>query len=412
MAKVLHSRIQTREEVLGEEQAGFRAERGTTDQIFTLSQIAEKMWEYNKDLFCIFIDFRQAFDSVWRKGMIQVMKHFGFEEGIVNVIDRLYKDTKVSVKKGSIKTDSFTTERGIIQGCPLSPHLFNIFLEKIMQEALADYPGGVRIAGEIINNLRYADDIILVGETEEEVKQMLDAMEEVCRKYKLEINVDKTKVMKIGRSEGEMQINLGNELLEEVTAFKYLGFHFTNNMDNYKPIQERIKLGHAAMKRLKNIWKASRITTQLKLKLFNTIVIPTVLYGAECWILNLKEQRKLLAFEMYGLRRILKIRWQDRVTNEEVRRRAELERTILERVQDAHLRWLGHVERMEEQRLPKKVFYGKINGTRPRGRPKTTWMKTMKTRNANTHWGELLRMARDRHEWRRYRQAQRDPTRQ
>ena len=412
LAKVLHGRIQAREEeVLGEEQAGFRNKRGTTDQIFTLSQIAEKMWEYNKNLFCIFIDFRQAFDSVWRKGMIQVMKHFGFEEGIVNVIDRLYKETKVSVKKGNLKTDSFTTERGIIQGCPLSPHLFNIFLEKIMQEALVNCQGGVRIAGEIINNLRYADDIILVGETEEEVREMLDALVEMCRKYKLEINVDKTKVMKIGKTEGEMEVNLGNEQLEEVTAFKYLGFNFTNNMDNYRPIQERIKLGHAAMRRLRNIWNASRVTTQLKLKLFNTIVIPTVLYGAECWILNLREKRKLLAFEMYGLRRILKIRWQDRITNEEVRRRAGGGKSILERVQDAQLRWLGHVERMEEQRLPKKVFYGRIAGTRPRGRPKTTWVKAMKTRNSNVHWGELLRMARDRDDWRRYRLTQRDPTR-
>ena len=66
-------------------------------------------------------------------------------------------------------------------------------------------------------------------------------------------------------------------------------------------------------------------------------MIPTVLYGAECWILNVRERRKLLAFEMYGLRRILKIRWQDRVTNEEVRRRAGLERTIVDRVQDAQL---------------------------------------------------------------------------
>ena len=81
LAKILHSRIHAREEeVLGEEQAGFRAERGTMDQIFSLSQITEKMWEFDKDIFCIFIDFKQAFDSVWRKGMIQVLKHFGFEE--------------------------------------------------------------------------------------------------------------------------------------------------------------------------------------------------------------------------------------------------------------------------------------------------------------------------------------------
>ena len=230
-----------------------------------------------------------------------------------------------------------------------------------------------------------------MGETEEEVKQILNSVEHVCRKYKLEINIDKTKVMKIGRAGVGVQINLGNEVLEEVTSFKYLGYYFSQDMNNYKPIQERIKLGYASMKTLRNIWKSNKITTQLKLRLFDTIVIPTVLYGAECWVLNVKEQRKLLAFEMYGLRRIFKIQWQDRVTNEEVKERAGLKKTILERVHDAQLRWLGHVERMQERRLPKKTFYGRIAGARPKGRPKTTWLRALKKQNSGIEWQEAER---------------------
>ena len=279
-----------------------------------------------------------------------------------------------------------------------------------MKEALADCEGGVRIAGEIINNIRFADDIVLIGETEEEVRQMLNAVEEMCRKYKLEINADKTKIMKIGREREVLHVSLAGEPLEEVTSFKYLGHYFTQDMNHYKPLQERIKLGHVAMKNLRNIWKDNKISTKLKLRLFNTIVIPTVLYGAECWVLNVKEQRKLLAFEMYGLRRIMKIRWQDRVTNEEVRQRAGFVETILDRVQDAQLRWLGHVERMQDWRLPKRMFHGRVHGNRPRGRPRTTWVRSMKKQTSGTQWGELLRMARDRDEWKRYRHTRRDPT--
>ena len=115
---------------------------------------------------------------------------------------------------------------------------------------------------------------------------------------------------------------------------------------------------------------------------------------------------------MYGLRRIFKIQWQDRVTNEEVRERAGLKKTILERVHDGQLRWFGHVGRMQERMLPKKAFYGRIAGARPKGRPKTTWVRVLKKQNSGIEWQELIRMARSREEWRRYRHARGDPTRQ
>ena len=74
-AKIVQNRMKGREEeILGEEQAGFRSGRGTIDQIFTLTQIAQKYWEKNKPIYCAFIDFKQAFDSVWRENMIRVLK--------------------------------------------------------------------------------------------------------------------------------------------------------------------------------------------------------------------------------------------------------------------------------------------------------------------------------------------------
>lgn len=78
-----------KEMVLGEEQAGFRPGRRTTDQIFSLEQIKKTMWEYGRDLYCVFIDFKQAFDSIWRNGMIQLLRRHGFEEAIIDAIKRL-----------------------------------------------------------------------------------------------------------------------------------------------------------------------------------------------------------------------------------------------------------------------------------------------------------------------------------
>ena len=136
LSKTIQDRIQRREEeVLKDERAGFRKGRGKTDHIFTFSQIVEKMWEKNKDIYCVFIYFKQAFDSVWRHGMIEVMNFLGFEENLKRTIKKLYENTTAKIRKDSIISENFETAGGVIQGCSLSPHLFNIYLEWIMEMA-------------------------------------------------------------------------------------------------------------------------------------------------------------------------------------------------------------------------------------------------------------------------------------
>ena len=409
MAKWIHDRIKNRlDEVMGEEQAGFRTGRGTADQVFTLAQIIEKTWEYDIDLYAVFIDFKQAFDSVWREGMIQVLKHYGFEKQIVDIIERLYNETVAEVKKGSIITDTFKTERGIIQGCPLSPQLFNLLLEKVMELSLGDFEGGIMIDGVTITNLRYADDIVLLGKTQEEVRRMTELVEEHCKRYKLNINVNKTKVMKVGREQEQVIIDLEAGRLEQVEEFKYLGVSFTKTGDTARAIQERIKLGYAAMNRLTKIWKENTISRSLKIRLFNAIVVPTVLYGAESWVIKQKERKKLLGFEMKCLRRICNVRWQQMISNERIREMTGTRCTIEDRVRDIQLRWFGHVERMSSERWPRKVMYHRMHGKRPRARPRTTWLKTIK--DDNMRWQDMTELARDRQRWEQYRHQRKDPT--
>ena len=138
------------------------------------------MWEKNKDIHCVFIDFKQAFDSVWRLGMIEVMNFLGFEENLKRTIKKLYENTTAKIRKDSIISENFETASGVIQGCPLSPHLFNIYLEWIMEMALADQEGGIAVNGTKITNLRYADDIVLLAESKEELQNMTTKIEEQC----------------------------------------------------------------------------------------------------------------------------------------------------------------------------------------------------------------------------------------
>ena len=398
------------EEILSEEQAGFRSGRGTVDHIFALGQLVEKMWERNRDIYCVFIDFKQAFDSVWRNGMVKTLEQWGFEPDIIRAIKNIYDSTTARVNKGNITTDSFPTTGGVIQGCPLAPHLFNLFLEWVMRMALEDCQGGVTIGGDRISNLRYADDIVLLAENKEDLQEMVDALETQCRKYKLNINKDKTKSMHIGRTRENLDIRLTDGPIEQLNDFKYLGVYFTARGGTEKAVTERIKMGQMAFGRLRKIWSDTNLSTELKLRLLQTIVIPTALYGSECWVLRKKEEQKLLAFESKCLRRILGIRWYHMVSNERVRERANLKQTILDRIKDSQRRWFGHVQRMDPERWPVAFLNGRVSGNRPRGRPRDTWIKSFRQANNNKPISQLTNMARDRDQWRSWRHQTWDPT--
>jgi len=131
LTAILTKRLRQRtDEILSEEQAGFRSGRGTTDQIFTLQQIAEKYVEFGKDLYVCYIDFRKAFDSVWRDGLWSVMRHLGYPEKIVRILEDPYSETLSAVRVNGSTTEWFETLVGVLQGCVLSPLLFNVSLVK------------------------------------------------------------------------------------------------------------------------------------------------------------------------------------------------------------------------------------------------------------------------------------------
>lgn len=115
--------------------------------------------------------------------------------------------------------------------------------------------------------------------------------------------------------------------------------------------------------------KDCSMSLEIKLRELKAFVIPTVLHESECWILE-KEKDRLRTFEMYCLRIILNIRWEQRITNVRVRELTEWRQGIVERVLDNQKKWFGHAERMEAGRWPRKMMYSRMHGNRPTGRPK------------------------------------------
>ena len=121
--------------------------------------LCEKYLRHQHDLYHIFIDFKKAFDRVWHAALLATMKKYFILTNLIQVIKNLYYKTISGVLFNSSMEAWFRTTVAVRQGCLLSPTLFNIFLERIMTDALEDHESTVSFGGRTITNLRFADDI-------------------------------------------------------------------------------------------------------------------------------------------------------------------------------------------------------------------------------------------------------------
>ncbi|KAF7248292.1 Retrovirus-related Pol polyprotein from type-2 retrotransposable element R2DM [Varanus komodoensis] len=183
MLKILQARLQQYvDQELPEVQAGFRRGRGTRDQIANIRWIMEKAREFQKNIYFCFIDYAKAFDCVDHNKLWQVLKEMGVPDHLICLLRNLYVGQEVTVRTGHGTTDWFKIEKGVRQGCILSPCLFNLYAEHIMRKVgLYESPVGIKIAGRNTNNLRYADDTTLMAESEEELKSLLMRVKELTK---------------------------------------------------------------------------------------------------------------------------------------------------------------------------------------------------------------------------------------
>ena len=163
----------------------------------------------------------------------------------------LYVGQNTTVRTGHGTTDWFQIGKGVYQGCILSPCLFNFYAEYIMRNAgLDEAQAGIKIAGRNINNLRYADDITQMAESEEELKDLLMKVKEESEKVSLKLNIQKTKIMASGPI---TSWQIDGETMDTVTDFIFLGSRIPADSDCSHEIKRRLLLGRTAMTNLENM---------------------------------------------------------------------------------------------------------------------------------------------------------------
>ena len=197
MLKILQARLQQYMNCeLTDVQAGFRKGRGTRDQIANICWIIEKTREFQKNIYFCFIDYAKVFDCVDHNKLWRILKEMGIPDHLTCLLRNLYAGQEATVRTRYGTTDWFQIRKGVRQSCILSPCLFNLYAEYIMRNAgLDEAEAGIKIAGRNINNLRYADDVTLMAESEEELKSLLMKVKEESENVGLKLNIQKNKII-------------------------------------------------------------------------------------------------------------------------------------------------------------------------------------------------------------------------
>ena len=180
---------------------------------------------------------------------------------------------------------------------------------------LEEAQSGIKIAGRIINNLRYADDTTLMEESEEELKSLLLEVKEESEKVGLKFNIQKTKIMASGPI---TSWEIDGETVETISDFIFLGFKITADGDCSHEIKRCLLLGRKVMTHLDSILKSRDMTLPTKVHLAKVMVFPVVMYGCESWIVKKVEHQKIDSFELWCWRRLLRVPWTARRSNQSI----------------------------------------------------------------------------------------------
>jgi hypothetical protein len=395
MLKVLTRRTEAKaKDFIGRNQFGFRRGCGTRDAIGVMRVVCERSLEHWNDVFICFVDFEKAFDRVnWVK-LMEVLKSLGIDWRDRRMIQQLYMNENAVVRVAGGESEPGEIGRGVRQGCPLSPLLFSIYAEAMMIETLEDNEEGVKVGGELISDVRFADDQGMISNSERGLQSLMDMLNEVAKRYDMKINVKKTKTMVVSRTEGKkVDITIEGKRVEQVKQFKYLGSVLTEDASCIDDVKQRVAMGKEAFNKRRELMTGG-MDKRVKKRLIKSLIWPVALYGCETWSLRKKEIDRLRAFEMWIWRRMEKVKWEDKKTNEEVLTAVGEERCLVETVVKRKKNWIGHIVRGEG--LLKLALEGRMEGKRKRGRPRMGMIDELKEGS----YVSMKRSAEDREGWR------------
>ena len=340
------------------------------------------------------MDLTKAFDTVSRGGLWAILSKLGCPERFVSIIISFHEGMMARVIEHGAASDTFPVSNGVKQGCVLATTLFSLLFATMLFAALSKTSSGInvryrcdgrffdlrrlkaktKVLEALVRDFLFADDCALVAVNEPDLQELASCLSEAAKAFGLTISLRKTEVMP-QLAPGltpppEPSIVIEGTKLNNVECFTYLGSTLTSTGSMDREVSNRLAKACASFGRLwTRVWRERGIKLPTKLAVYRAVVMTSLLYGCETWALFRKQLKTLDQFHLRCLRKIMGISWEDRVPNTEVLHRANMpgvEALIIK----AQLRWVGHVVRMDDTRLPKMIFFSELaSGTRNIGHP-------------------------------------------
>ena len=428
MARIMKERLEViAGKVLPESQCGFRKERGCVDMIFVARQLIEKAREHNQPLYMLFVDLRKAYDSVPRQALWKVLEKCGVPPKLLSLVKSCHEGMHAEVRVGSTTTEEFEVRNGLRQGCTLAPTLFNIYISTVVanwqiespeagvavlykhgRKLVGDRTAKARLSEVKVTETQFADDAALYTPSRQSFETSTASFVKVASEWGLTVSTEKTKGMVVGDGLDEhntSSVQVEGGTVEVVSHFTYLGSNISRDSEVTVEIDCRIAKASRAFGCLrKPIFQDRNLSIATKRQVYRAVVLSVLLYGAETWVLKAQHVKRLNSFHNRCIRTILGVtryqQWKERITSTHLASTFGMQQLISDFVMEQRLRWLGHLGRMGNDRLPKKVLFGELRGKRPCHGTKRRWRDVvrsdMEAIGAGDRWYELCQ---DRKEW-------------
>lgn len=323
--------------------------------------------------------------------MGEILKGYGVPAYLINRIITAIFHERTSVRWNGSRTNTADRTKGVKQGCPISPYIFVVVLHYAIQRVC----DRLRIDTSMVNLLlplilAYADDIILLSDSLTSIEIILVELERELRSIGLTVNEKKCSIMLrdpvqvMPPIDGSVRLN-GKDILV-VSIMRYLGIYISSDLDRRSTVSHRIQLAYRSYYMFLPFLKANLIPFDTIMRLYHTVIIPTVLYGLKVATLTKRNRQSLRRMERYIVLQ-LRLYSRDPPTSLDIPTLLH-GRTIIRKCRVQRLKYWGHINRRPAAHVLKKALLYYVPGKFKRGRPCYTWNDSLardlrRTRNRN-----------------------------
>ena len=245
--KIIETRLTNRVEI-SKQQYGFMSGKRTTNSIFALRMLIEKYRKGQSELHCVFMDLEKAYDRVPREELWYCMRKSGIVEKYVQLVQDMYEGSEIMVRCAVGTTECFQVRFGLHQGSVLSPFLFAVIMDRLMDEVRREPPW----------TMPFGNDIAISGETKKEVEQRLESWKYALERRGMKVSRSKTEYLCRNGGNDDEILKMEDTKVPKVKEFNYLGSTVQESGSCEREVKKMVQSGWNGWKRVLGVIYATR----------------------------------------------------------------------------------------------------------------------------------------------------------